>query len=286
MTRGLVSATSEFDVELPGGRLHVRRFGVTSGPLAICLPGLSANLAGFDYIAERVAGDGLQVVAMDLRGRGRSEITAPGTYGWPAHARDCVDLAGALGADRFSIVGQSMGGAVGMHVAGLAAARVRRLVLIDICGDPDPATMPVIRAAAARLGAVHPSVEGYLLAVQGLGSIRPWSEYWERYFRYELEPVEDGFRARSDRGAVLEDLTYGEEHPAHDLWPQLTMPVLLLRATQELLPGAGHIVPPADRDRFLREVPGARMVEVDANHYGINTHPDSAAAIRDFLRVG
>jgi 3-oxoadipate enol-lactonase len=218
-----------------------------------------------------------------MRGRGRSAITGPGTYGWPAHARDCLEVADALGAERFSIIGQSMGGAVAMQVAAAAGTRIRRLVLIDICGDPDPATLSVIKAAAARLGAIHPSVEGYLLAVQGLGSIRPWSEYWERYFRYELEPVAGGFRGRSDREAVLEDLAYGETHSPRDLWPHLTMPVLLLRATQELLPGAGHIVPAADRDRFLREVAAGRVVEIDANHYGINTHPESAAAIREFL---
>lgn len=278
-----VSPSGEVDLELRQGRFHARRFGVTGDPLAICLPGLSANLAGFDFIGERVAGSGLQLVAVDMRGRGKSVVSSPGTYGWATHARDCLDLADALGADRFSIIGQSMGGVVAMQVAALAGARIRRLVLIDICGDPDPATIPLIKSAAARLGTVHATVEGYLLAVQALGSIRPWSEYWERYFRYELEPVAGGFRSRSDRDAVLEDLTYGEEHSAHDLWPHLTMPVLLLRATQELIPGAGFIVPATEGDRFLREVPGARLQEVDANHYGINTHLDSAAAIRDFL---
>jgi pimeloyl-ACP methyl ester carboxylesterase len=278
-----VAATGEFDLRVAGGRFHARRFGAPDDPLVICLPGLSANLAGFDYVAERVAGDGLQLVAVDLRGRGRSELTPLGTYGWPAHARDCLDLASALGADRFSVVGQSMGGAVAMEAAALAGARIRRLVLIDICGDPDSSTVPLIRAAVERLGTVHPSLEGYLAAVRGLGTIRPWSEYWERYFEYELEPVAGGVRARSDRGAVLEDLTYGEEHSAHDLWPRLTMPVLLLRATQELQPGAGHIVPVAERDRFTGEVPGVRVVEVDVNHYGINAHRQSAAAIREFL---
>ena len=62
------------------------------------------------------------------------------------------------------------------------------------------------------------------------------------------------------------------------------MPVLLLRATREFVPGSGYIVSEADRDRFADEVPGATVVEVDANHITINTHEDSARAIAAFLR--
>jgi alpha-beta hydrolase superfamily lysophospholipase len=39
-------------------------------------------LCGFDRLAEWLAGDALQLVAIDLRGRGRSEVTGPDSYGW------------------------------------------------------------------------------------------------------------------------------------------------------------------------------------------------------------
>jgi hypothetical protein len=110
-----------------------------------------------------------------------------------------------------------------------------------------------------------------------------WSPYWERYFRYELVPVAGGVRARSDRGAVLEDATYGEEHDPLVLWRYLAMPVLLLRATQQLVEGAGFIVPPKERDAFLAQVASASLVEIDANHYGINTHPAASEAIAAYL---
>lgn len=276
---------AEFDLDLPSGRFHAERFGSPDDPLVLCVPGLSANLKGFDFIGERIVGDGLQVVAIDLRGRGRSDVTAPGTYGWLAHARDLLDAARALGADRFSVIGQSMGGYVAMQAAALDAARIERIVLVDVCSTPDPGVVPPIVASVERLGSVYLSFDTYLELVRGLGTIVPWSEYWERYFRYDLEPVEGGVRARSNRDAVLEDLRYGGEHTAYEFWPHLTMPVLLLRASKELLPGSGYIVPAAERDRFLREVAAARAVEVDANHYGINTHPDSVAAIRDFFQT-
>ena len=61
------------------------------------------------------------------------------------------------------------------------------------------------------------------------------------------------------------------------------MPVLLLRASQELLPGCGRIVGDVDRERFPREVLGARVVDVDANHYGVNTVEPTALAIEEFV---
>jgi hypothetical protein len=59
--------------------------------------------------------------------------------------------------------------------------------------------------------------------------------------------------------------------------------VLLLRASQELLPGSGRIVSDADRERLPREVAGAQVVDVGANHCGVNTVEASARAIREFL---
>lgn len=116
-----------------------------------------------------------------------------------------------------------------------------------------------------------------------LGLITPWSGYWDRYFGYELEPAEAGVRPRSDRDAVLEDYRYGEAHRADALWPALTMPVLLVRATREILPGLGFIVSEADRRRFPLEVATATVVDVAANHYTVNTSDESVAAIRRFF---
>jgi pimeloyl-ACP methyl ester carboxylesterase len=284
MDTALATGT-EFDLQLASGRFHAQRFGSSTAPLVLCLPGLSANLKSFDFICERIAGERLQVVALDLRGRGQSEVTAAGTYGWDNHARDAFAAADALGAKRFSIIGQSMGGAVAIEAADQDAGRLERIVLLDICGTPDAASLVPISAAVSRLGQVAPSADSYIQAVKGLGLIEPWSDYWERYFRYELEPVEGGVRARSNKEAVLEDYAYGESHEAYPLWPALTMPVLLLRATREIMPGMGRIVSDADRRRFPAEVPTATVVDVDANHYTVNTSDASVAAIRRFFRL-
>jgi pimeloyl-ACP methyl ester carboxylesterase len=272
----------EFDLHLSSGRVHGARMG-GHGPLVLCLPGLSANLRSFDFIGGRLADGGFQVVVLDLRGRGRSETTPPGTYGWPAHAADVAEVARQLGADSMHLVGWSMGAFVAMQLANMEPQLLQNVVLIDACGAASRPAESLIRTVVERLGVVHPSLPQYLALVRQLGAITPWDPLWSRYFEYELEPVEGGVQARTSPAAVLEDFRYGASHDPRRLWPGLTMPSLLVRATRPLLPGGPFIVSEEDRDAFAR-VRGANVVEVDANHYGLVTHPGTADAILEFLK--
>lgn len=224
------------------------------------------------------------MVALDLRGRGLSQVTPPGTYGWPAHARDVLDAASKLGHERFSIVGWSMGAGVAMFAAQMAPERLERVVLIDVVSPVAATAAELIRLAVSRLGQVYPSLEEYIATVRQVGLIEPWDEMWDRYYAYEMRPVEGGVVARTSRAAIEEDMAFAEQVDLHALWPNLTMPTLLLRARRPLLPGTeAHLIEPAWLERFRAEVPAARVVEVDANHYTIGTHPDTLAAIRDFF---
>ena len=139
------------DIPLGSGRLRVWRWGAAA---VVCVPGLSANLCGFDRLAERLAGGARQPVAIDLRGRGRSEVTGAGTYGWRNHARDVLGIANAVGASSFAIIGQSSGAAIAMTCAQLEPSRVERLVLVDLAGSPDQrAAVPVLASVRqARRG--------------------------------------------------------------------------------------------------------------------------------------
>ena len=245
----------EFDIAVRSHRLHAQRFGSPTAPLIVGLHGLSLNMKSFDFLGERLRGDALQLVALDLRGRGHSERTPPGTYGWENHALDVFAVADALGFERFSLVGQSMGGSVGA----------------------------VIGSVISGLDKTYDSVEQYLDVVKDQGLAEPWNEYWDRCYRYGLEARDGRVRARVHPDAVAEDRAYGLTQNPYDRWKHLTMPTLLLRATQEIRPGAGHVVPADDREPFLRDVPRGSIVEVDANHLTINTQPRAAIAIGEFL---
>ena len=153
---------------------------------------------------------------------------------------------------------------------------------------PSRAVLPPIRAAASRLDDVHPSVEAYLALVQSLGTVRPWEPFWERCFRYDLQEVPGGVRARTSAAAVLEDFAYGEAHDPAALWPLLQRPALLLRAGEPILPAdsthpGAWVLAQADVPRFLATVPDAEAEEVGANHYGIVAAPRTGELVAEFL---
>lgn len=277
-----LSRCEEFDLHLSSGRVHVARRG-GGGPLVVCLPGLSANLRSFDFLGGRLAEGGFHVVMVDPRGRGRSESTPPGTYGWPAHAADVAEVADRLGAGPIHLVGWSMGAYVAMQLASMKPPLLNKVVLIDACGATGEPANALIRTVIERLGVIYPSSHQYLQLIKQMGTLTPWDPLWERYFAYELEPVAGGVRARTSRDAVTEDFEYGSSHDPRRLWPALSMPVLLVRAAQPLVPAGPFIVGEDDRDAFAQSVPAAKVVEVDANHYGVVTHPRTAKVIQAFL---
>ncbi len=271
------------DLQLSSGSLRVLRLGPDAGDPVVCVPGLSANARSFDALSARLALRGRQVVALDLRGRGFSPATAAGTYGWRHHAEDVLEAAGRLGFAAFDLVGHSMGAFVSMQAAALARGCIRRLVLIDGVGVPEPEAIPPIVASVQRLGAVYPSAEAYCQSIRQRGAAVPWEELWEAHSLYELELVPGGVRPRTSMEAVVEDMVYGAGQDAKLFWASLAMPTLLVRAARPLPPGTGFVVGAALRNAFLAAVPSAEAAEVDANHYGVMAHPDALRAIDDFL---
>jgi pimeloyl-ACP methyl ester carboxylesterase len=237
----------------------------------------------FGAIAPALAREGRQVIAVDLRGRGWSSVSARGTHGWWNHAADLLHVADVLGANTFDLIGHSMGAFVGMKLAWRARERVRRLVLIDAAGTPEPAAMPPIVRAVERLGAVYPDADAYIAMGRGIGTISPWNEVWDAHYRYDLVDVAGGVRARTDRDAVLEDVQYATSQRPSDLWHGLAMRTLLVRAARPLGDAGGFIVSAADRERFVKTAARAEAVDIDANHYGVMTHADTLDVIRRFL---
>jgi pimeloyl-ACP methyl ester carboxylesterase len=272
---------TELDLRLSSGTVHAQRSGPVGAPLVLCVHGLSANMHAFDYLVERFAGSDRQVVAIDLRGRGRSEITPPGSYGLAAHARDALEVAEQLGAERFDYVGWSLGALVGITAAGIAAERLRSLTMIDHCGTVDAAAYAAVRTGLNRLDAVVDDPADYLAAVRGGGVVTPWNEYWERVYRYELGERDQRFSPVTNKAACQEDLEYASTGEVTAAWAKVTMPALLLRATVPF--GGALVVSEADAVAFQRAAPGLRVIEVDRNHLGIMTDDGAATAIRELL---
>lgn len=76
-----------------------------------------------------------RVVALDLRGHGRSEPPRNGDYSIEGMVGDVAAVVDSLGLTRFVLVGHSMGGGVALAYAGRYPGRVAGLVLVDPIGD-------------------------------------------------------------------------------------------------------------------------------------------------------
>src|SRR4051794_14507813 len=106
----------------------------------------------WEEVALRLADD-YTVVAPDLIGHGDS-TTPRGDYSLGAHAASVRDMLAAIGIDRATIVGHSLGGGVAMQFFWQFPQRTERLVLVS-SGGPGHEGSPMLRAAPPPRGS-HP----------------------------------------------------------------------------------------------------------------------------------
>ncbi|MDZ4777395.1 MAG: alpha/beta hydrolase [Alphaproteobacteria bacterium] len=105
----------------------------------LCLHGLTRNSSDFEVVAPRIAELGRRVIAMDVRGRGRSDWDAtPARYTPLTYAQDAVKVLDQLGVDRAVWLGTSMGGLITMIAAATTPDRVEAAILNDIGPVIDP----------------------------------------------------------------------------------------------------------------------------------------------------
>ena len=108
------------------------------GPLGdrrpvVCVHGLTRQGRDFDYLAARLAASGRRVICPDLPGRGRSgRIKNPDDYSLPQYCSDMNTLLARLGVNDVDWIGTSLGGLIGMVMAGFPGSMIRKLVVNDI----------------------------------------------------------------------------------------------------------------------------------------------------------
>jgi pimeloyl-ACP methyl ester carboxylesterase len=260
-----------------------------AGKPILCVHGITANCRCWDVLAAALAPE-YRVLAMDLRGRGRSDKPPEG-YALEYHLRDINCLLDDLGIDRAVIMGHSLGAFIGLAFAAENRDRVDRLILVDGGGDLSKAQMDKvftgIKPALDRLGRVFPSAGEYLDKMKEAPYIHPWSAAIETYYRYEIEEVEDGVRTNIDPAHIQEEAANIRKLDCAPFYPEIKCKVLILRAPNGLFSLDDLLLPQDVIDKMMQEIPDVRRFNVEGtNHYGIVMQPHEARdrAIREFLK--
>ncbi|PCE26569.1 alpha/beta fold hydrolase [Burkholderia ubonensis] len=98
----------------------------------VCVHGLTRSGRDFDRLAAALA-DTYRVVCPDIVGRGRSDWLAdPRLYAIPQYVADMVTLIARLDVESVDWFGTSMGGLIGLALAGLPGSPVRRMIVNDV----------------------------------------------------------------------------------------------------------------------------------------------------------
>lgn len=254
--------------------------------VVVCAHGLSRQGRDFDALARDLAGE-FRVVCPDVVGRGRSQwLRDPMGYAVPAYVADMVTLLARLDASQVDWVGTSMGGLIGLSLASLDGATLRRLVLNDVG--------PVIQwQALERIGtylgqpahwaSVDEAADALLAISRGFG---PHSRaQWLALTRPQLEVDGEGFKPHYDPAiavsfkALSPEIAAAAEGLLWQAYDKLQLPTLLLRgADSDLL----------SRDTALemtRRGPKARLHEFDGvGHAPMLVQPDQRQVVTEFLR--
>lgn len=118
----------------------------------LCVHGLTRTGRDFDHLAAQLAGD-YRVVCPDIVGRGKSDwLIQPSFYVVPQYVADVLTLLARLNVKQFDWVGTSMGGLIGMALAGTLAMSAAMRPVRGEAGLPDDHTLRVGKVVLNDIG--------------------------------------------------------------------------------------------------------------------------------------
>jgi pimeloyl-ACP methyl ester carboxylesterase len=169
-----------FFLEADGARTYVIAEGPVDGPAVLLVHGFGGSTFSWRETIPALADAGYRTIALDLPGFGLSSRSFQRDHSHPAQAAFVSAAMEALGIERATIVGHSMGGSVAAHLALDRPERVEALVLVDASvrapGENDGPSLGVLLHAppfrritqhVARRWATPERVTGLLASAYG-----------------------------------------------------------------------------------------------------------------------
>lgn len=245
-------------LDVDGLRLKALDFGTVGKPPVLLLHGMAMYSWTWEQNAQ-AWNDAFHVVAVDQRGHGDSDRPDPSTYQTEILARDIIQMADGLGWDRFSVVGQSMGGHNGMQAAMDYPDRIEKLVISDM--EP---LFQLELMAYMRNATELPTYESYEQYAEEAAkrNPRPSMELQLHRARRALTQLPDG------RLTPKYDLWAPKGWAPLDLWPRLSeirCPTLLVRGAESPVLRQDHA------ERMVQAIPDCQLVVAPGAGHGIGT---------------
>lgn len=268
-----------------GLRLYCRVYPakVPGGLPVLCLPGLTRNNRDFALLAAHLQ-PRYEVLAADLRGRGRSDWDPdPAHYQIPTYVGDVWALLQSRALDRVVVIGTSLGALIGQVMAALQPAKIAALVLNDAGPEVDPAGLRRIAGYAGKLPPVSSWDEAAAQAksVYGLALPDLTEADWLDYARQGYREGPEGRPVPDMDPAISKAFSAPSAAPA-DLWPLFaqikSVPMLVIRGA------SSDILSAATVERMARERPDLETLTVaNRGHTPLLIEPECLTAIDDFL---
>ncbi|MFL5871637.1 MAG: alpha/beta fold hydrolase [Solirubrobacterales bacterium] len=279
------SPPAAHELDLHGHRVAFRYGG--EGPLVLLIHGITGRSGQWEPVVENLAGC-RTVLAPDLLGHGES-AKPRGDYSLGAYASGVRDVMVALGHERATVVGHSLGGGIAMQFAYQFPELCERLVLVS-SGGLGREVHPLLRAATlpgselvlpvlthARVLAAGEAVARAI----GLLKLRAGTDLAEFANGYaSLGDAETRTAFISTMRAVLD--TGGQRVSALDrLYLAEVMPTLIVWGSRD------PIIPPAHGRTAHEAMPGSRFELLDGlGHFPQLERPlEFSRLLTDFLRT-
>ncbi len=274
------TAESKF-VEVNGLRLHYLDWGNSAAPALVCVHGLRNNAHAFDGLARRFR-DRFHVLCLDVRGRGDSAWSPNGAYSYADYVSDLEGFIAALGIERFTLIGTSMGGRIGMYYAGRNAARLDRLVLNDIGPDAESGSERITREAAlipATFATLDDYIEYRSKALPRFAALSHEDKLEEAATFIRQQP--DGAWVWKHDPEFLRQRTERGTPSSSELWDvlaRLDVPTLLVWGS------ASDVLSEAQAKRVVAALPRGSMATVPGSPHAPTLNEDAAVeALEHFL---
>jgi pimeloyl-ACP methyl ester carboxylesterase len=251
----------------------------------VCLHGLTRNAADFELVAPKIAALGRRVVAIDARGRGKSDCDPDATrYRPDVYVGDVLRVLDTLGVARAVFLGTSMGGVMTLLAATIAPDRIASAILNDIGTEVDPTGLKRIASYVGKAGPFS-SWDEMTAAVRNSQSIAfPGKDeaFWRTFARRVARERADGRVEFAYDPAIANAFAAAPAGPPPSMMPLFEAlagkPVLLVRgALSDLLPLQAV-------ESMKRARPDMAFVDVpNVGHAPTLDEPEAWSAITAFL---